>query len=361
VNYGLLSYRNTENLGDEIQSIAARRFLPRVDACIDRDLLTDVDVDGPVALILNGWFLRRPENWPPADQVVPLLISMHLADPATQGKLGISAPDVLLGESLVAYLREWGPVGARDLRTLARLEAAGVPAYFSGCLTLTLERDPEIERGDEIVLVDLPPRVVEIVRTITQRDIVCVTHAAPGLNDVAARFERAHDLLRRYQQAHMVITSRLHAALPCLAYETPVLLVRDELDPRLDGLGELTRSCSMREMLEHRVHLEIEDPRPNERDHLRFRSALTETVTQFVDGVERNPAGWERRDSSIGGRAREASLWSLVLRASAERDALAHRVDELQREVDALHETRSWRMTRLARRLRRLGGPRSPR
>ena len=34
--YALFSY-NSDNIGDEIQSIAARRFLPRVDYYINRD------------------------------------------------------------------------------------------------------------------------------------------------------------------------------------------------------------------------------------------------------------------------------------------------------------------------------------
>ena len=39
MKYGLFKYE-TENIGDEIQSIAARRFfLPSVDAYIDRDRL----------------------------------------------------------------------------------------------------------------------------------------------------------------------------------------------------------------------------------------------------------------------------------------------------------------------------------
>ena len=36
VKYALYKY-STENIGDEIQSIAARRFLPQVDYYIDRD------------------------------------------------------------------------------------------------------------------------------------------------------------------------------------------------------------------------------------------------------------------------------------------------------------------------------------
>jgi len=61
VKYGLLTYR-TENIGDEIQSIAARQFLPRVDIYVERDSLNNVVSDEKIKLIMNGWFTHKPEN-----------------------------------------------------------------------------------------------------------------------------------------------------------------------------------------------------------------------------------------------------------------------------------------------------------
>jgi len=63
VKYGLLTYR-TENIGDEIQSIAARQFLPRVDIYVERDSLNNVVSDEKIKLIMNGWFTHKPENCP---------------------------------------------------------------------------------------------------------------------------------------------------------------------------------------------------------------------------------------------------------------------------------------------------------
>jgi len=50
--------------------------------------------------------------------------------------------------------------------------------------------------------------------------------------------------LKKYAQAKLVITSRIHCALPCLAIETPILYVENvEQDEwsycRLDGLRDL--------------------------------------------------------------------------------------------------------------------------
>jgi hypothetical protein len=49
--YGLLKYK-TENIGDEIQSLAAKRFLPKVDIYVDRDNLSNVKSDQKINLII---------------------------------------------------------------------------------------------------------------------------------------------------------------------------------------------------------------------------------------------------------------------------------------------------------------------
>ena len=37
MKYGLLYYKDTVNIGDDIQTYAARRFLPHIDYYIDRE------------------------------------------------------------------------------------------------------------------------------------------------------------------------------------------------------------------------------------------------------------------------------------------------------------------------------------
>ena len=353
VKYALLSYRNTENLGDEIQSIAARQFLPRVDLLVDRDFLTEVapESEERFGLVLNGWFKHRPENWPPPKHFIPLPVSMRIGESThIAGRLRISPQAVMLDERLAAYLRHWGPVGARDLRTLEQLEAAGVPAYLSGCLTLTLRRDPVVERRDEVVLVDVPSKVAELVRASTRRDVVIVTHGEPGMTDPAQRFRRAEHLLLRYQSAHCVITSRLHAALPCLAYDTPVLLVRSQTDTRFDGLNQLVRTGWESELLGGRVQFNIEDPPPNDLDYLRLREALVERVTRFVDELE-SGIGQSIEPYVVAPREREDTLRGLLADANHERDRLRVEVTTLDSEIVALRDSRSWRFTKPARRL----------
>ena len=59
---------------------------------------------------------------------------------------------------------------------------------------------------------------------------------------VQERRDAAETLLKRYRAASLVITSRLHCALPCLALGTPVVFLHSSTtDPRFRGLERLIR------------------------------------------------------------------------------------------------------------------------
>ena len=54
----------------------------------------------------------------------------------------------------------------------------------------------------------------------------------------------AEDLVKKYAEASLVVTSRIHCALPCTALEVPVIYIEDKNLPensrcRLNGLREL--------------------------------------------------------------------------------------------------------------------------
>ena len=56
MEYGLLVFKETDNIGDDIQSYAAERFLPKIDYYIDREHLNTFRSDSrnKVAVIMNA-------------------------------------------------------------------------------------------------------------------------------------------------------------------------------------------------------------------------------------------------------------------------------------------------------------------
>ena len=286
--FGLLSYVGTDDLGDEIQSIAARQFLPRVDWYVDREgmnLFGSAET-GKVWLIANGGFLHRPENWPPSQHIRPLWVSMHISKSRSQ-RSNLRPQDVILSDPAVKCLKGYGPVGARDLHTLDLLRRSDVDSYFSGCLTLTLQPPPVERRDDLVVLNDVPEPVASRIRQRTSKTLVETSHRGPAEAPVEDRFAHAEGLLQTYAEAGCVITTRLHCALPSLAFGTPVLLLDTAEDRyQLSGLTDFMNHCTIDEFLSERRAFDIDRPPPNAERHKPYAEALRRRVAEFVDMAE---------------------------------------------------------------------------
>lgn len=287
VKYALLTY-STENVGDDIQSIAARRFLPRVDYYIDRDQIGEWennDKNETVKLIANGWYMRDPFKWPPSDKTLdPLLISMYI-EPNPVGKNKVVPRNVFLASQSREYLGKYGPVGARDMSTLRFLQNNGIETYFSGCLTLTLQKDPYIKKQDFILAIDVSDKVYKFMQSKTNRKIIRISPYGDFDMPKNSRLIAAEYFLMLYQSAHAVVTTRLHATLPCLALETPVLLIKERGKYnrwRYSGLAELAYNLTPRQYYDHYDEFNLDTP-PNNHDNYKIiRRQLIKKCSEFT-------------------------------------------------------------------------------
>lgn len=286
--FGYVSYTSL-NIGDDIQAIAAKQFLPDNSIPIDREFIGEFSFTEPVHTIINGWFMHtrefcwyRPDvpapfkSWPPSPVLDPLLISIHLHE----GFIPYAFTD-----EAVKYLKEHGPVGARDYPTLQEFQKRGIPSYFSGCLTLTLKNQYST-REDTIYAVDISKECLDYLRAHTTAKVIPITHSIH--HDMflkltnGQRLSLATSLLKRYMKAKCVVTERLHASMPCLGLETPVLLIRNKYDPRFDGLGELIHHCTKEELLSGAVQFDFDNPPKNPEFYKDLRNNLIQTVTEWV-------------------------------------------------------------------------------
>ncbi len=270
MKYGLLTYDENKrffNVGDNIQSLAAKQFLPKVDTFLNRERLGEYDGE-QVQLIMNGWFTHNIHNWVPSENIDPIFVSFHMNN---------TAAPYMLSEKGIAYLKKHAPIGCRDQFTADTLNAKGIDAFFTGCLTLTLDsyKVDDAERGDDIYIVDplysYPrPEKVFYNTKITIKNILNGTAFQLGKKDKhlknfiseevlssaefinqeppsnqytdEEKFDMAEKLLHKYARAKLVITSRIHCALPCLALGTPVIFV--------NGFDSFVDSCRFDGILE---------------------------------------------------------------------------------------------------------------
>lgn len=307
------------NIGDYIQSIAARQFLPSVDVFIDREEIKRYS-GSQAKMIMNGWWRIFDGNEEVSPNILPFYTSYHIAVPEE------------VTETTFNDLKKYEPIGCRDFATTQFLKKHGIKAYFSGCLTLTLGKNyriPEEQRTQEMIFSDIDTKLLNSERTlfdffkneshtrkrrrknynllrdaispflqdVDPKNIVHLYHTLPLLRDQSheKRFEIAEEYIKRYAKAKLVITSRIHSALPCLGLGTPVLLVFPKYDTlRYEGLINLINYIGIREdkLISSyclRKTRSFENDRVthaliNPSDCMEYARRLTDNVVSFIEG-----------------------------------------------------------------------------
>lgn len=300
-----MCYGYTINLGNEIQSIAARRFLPKIDFYVDHEKLHLFKNSQKIKMIMNGWYLDCIESWPPSDDIDPLLISMHFNTSVNETK------DVILTPESKDYFSTYGPVGCRDYSTLELLEENGIDSYYSGCLSLTLNSSHN-DNDYKYVVVNShnSPNIITYLKTKTDLPIYDIHQLTMRSYDkkylskpdsdlkftsfynVWEKFLMAENLISIYDNAQCIITDRFHAAMPALALETPVLFINDAefgLE-RLNEISRLVRETTFEEYENDYSIFDVENPSKNPDDYLKIRKDLIKRTKQFTGYLDESPS-----------------------------------------------------------------------
>lgn len=262
--YGFLTYesdlyrkRGWINLGDYVQTLAARQFLPSCDIPIPRDAIGSYHGE-PVKVIMNAWYMDSPENFPPSCNVYPFYTSVHI---------NASVENKIFSAETIYHLKRHAPKGCRDFYTVNLLEKYGIPAYYSGCMTLTLGKTYKRNScSDDIYFVDvmydaltpfeLMRQPLRLAKRILNGRVAEFFHKKKVLKECfdaellkkvkvvtqivpyapyEVGIEMAHDFLIKLSSAKLVVTSRIHTALPCLAMGTPVIFINGGFKNKIDN------------------------------------------------------------------------------------------------------------------------------
>lgn len=233
VEYSGKPFEDWANLGDDIQTLAAKRLLPRVDGCIPKDQLSTTKECGLISL--NGFFLGGA-GWPPAPSLIPFFYSFHLSSE--------SQAEVCSEESL-AYFRRYAPIGCRDQGTFNILQSHGVGAYYSKCISLTFPKRQRVPENGKVFLVSLNEGALNAIPRKLRKKAVVVEQAKLRLPFLSGsqREGLAQHLLDMYaREASLIITSKIHCAMPCIAMGIPVIFLYDrkkKKDHRVEIVKEL--------------------------------------------------------------------------------------------------------------------------
>lgn len=232
----------TINLGDWIQSLAVQTLVSGLG--VPEEAIIRVDRDSlptyqgpPVRLIMNACFLEHCFPLPP--QVEPVFVGFQ------------TSSRELIREYLPFFLQHQ-PIGCRDTSTRNFFREAGVDAYVTGCLTMTLPRrevEP-IEPKSYFIGGEGPGKMPPGLKRHTPaaiRKSSIYQHQRESvksfpLSDADARTAHrlAQELVQTYQrEAMLVVSPLLHAAGPSLAMGIPVILARKDLRDRFTAINRL--------------------------------------------------------------------------------------------------------------------------
>jgi hypothetical protein len=200
---------------------------------VDRDASTYQALPEGTWMMAFGWYMHPlfgvRHDFPLHPNLRPLFVSFHC-----------NKREMLTPEGL-DYLRRYGPVGCRDWTTVDLLLSVGVPAFFSGCISTTVDAVlPIFESTDRparpaTVYVEPPGAVPEGAASIR--------HSYPEVKrrPMVANLREAIALLERYRHRYTkVVTSRLHCYLPVRSLGLDVdFQPKNRADVRFNGLIDI--------------------------------------------------------------------------------------------------------------------------
>ena len=277
---GVIGCLNTNNIGDYIQTLAVIKLIGKEYKILDRESLNSYN-DEPRKVIINGWFMENPLNFPPSSNIKPLFISFHIN------------PDIVsdfLNSNTISYLKEHQPIGCRDTFTQELLEKHNIKTFFSSCVTLTLNKTDYISPGykkNTTLIIGAFDRLKPYIETnkglykalisSIKAPYKFLNYKTKNLifnkwlrkqnfelnfaNQIVEKKISSHDeglklaeeVLIKIANSDYIITSRIHSALPAVAMGKKVIFINEGLDninhrSRLSGLQSFFKSIKLKEI-----------------------------------------------------------------------------------------------------------------
>ena len=306
---GVIGCLNTNNIGDYIQTLAVIKLIGKEYKILDRESLNSYN-DEPRKVIINGWFMENPLNFPPSSNIKPLFISFHIN------------PDIasdFLNSNTVSYLKEHQPIGCRDTFTQELLEKHNIKTFYSSCVTLTLNKTDYIStvyKKNTTLIIGAFDRLKPYIETnkgIYKALISSIKAPYKFLNyktknlifnkwlrkqnfelnfanqivekKISSHEEGvklAEEVLIKIANSDHIITSRIHSALPAVAMGKKVIFINEGLDninhrSRLSGFQSFFKSIKLKE-----IRILNFDTIKITQNHMVYSKKIEKTINDFL-------------------------------------------------------------------------------
>lgn len=227
MKYGLLAMdhpRSMYNIGDAMQILAIRNLYRYMRIPIEEIIVIHVSELNTY----QGELIILPINF-------PMYGYYDLSKDIVPVYLGISVMSNTVAKGLRLKSRE--PIGCRDIHSFKELQRTGINCYYAGCMTLTLPHKDSVIIGNKVLFVDVPDSIKVY---IPKEYSMCCEFSSHIVYETSHPEEIAKERYQYYcNNAKLIITSRLHCALPAIAAGIPTIFVCDHISFRYAVLASL--------------------------------------------------------------------------------------------------------------------------
>jgi len=294
-----------KNIGDYVQSLAQTVFIDHDEELIyvDKERLSEFECpDGKASVVMNAWFMVFPQFWPPSKDINPLFISTHISSMNADKMLSDEGVSYLKKYGPVGC-RDLGTLQILEQKDIPCYFSGCLTLSLGRKYKTKITNDkvifvdPYIEsvrnKEGKISIRTISGNLVRGILNIRKlmklsskfKHFYCVAGKLLPLKKFLAlsafystysskfddevimhadyfthsikvgegtsydtedkKMKLTESLIQEYADASLVVTSRIHCALPCLGLETPCLFVHTDgtghvRDPgRFGGLLEL--------------------------------------------------------------------------------------------------------------------------
>lgn len=241
MRYANILFRGKElcNIGDHLQLMAIDHLYMCMGIKTDEIVYIPYDELGTWKSE-DGEKVLLPINFPFLEFIKKGLAGIFSSD-ITPVFLGLTYIKPYLDKWEVDYLKQYEPIGCRDEYTYNTLQKEGIQSWLNGCMTLTLFSKRKCKlKEQKVYLVDVPAEIEErlpcniLTNAVKRTQVVNIETIHQNINDyVITRFQEYEE------NAKMVITTRLHCAVPCISMGIPVILILPKVSYRFSWVEQL--------------------------------------------------------------------------------------------------------------------------
>ena len=264
--------KNVNTIGDQMQILAIDYLYETMGidqkniVYIDKDDLGHYNGDSVVLPVSFPLFEYREgglNNWF-SEKIKPVFLGQTMLK------------DTLLSKEVDFYKRH-EPIGCRDERMFDTLTKFGISCYLMGCMTAVFPKRKSSGTRNTVFVVDVNEDVLEFMPFKLRDKVELCSHFTNEKKDIK---RIAYERYKRYKnRASLVVTSLLHASVPCIAAGIPTVIVRGKYSYRFAWLERLSRTYL------HDEFPKIDwNPKPIEyEEHKRL---LLKVATERINGID---------------------------------------------------------------------------